>query len=146
MHRVVSKFVPRLLTQDQRDSGAAICQELLDRASEDVNFLKRIITGDETRIYGYDVETKMQSSQWVGKKFAETEKCGAGQVEREIHVDGFFFDIEVFWHHDFLCQEQKVNLEVLKRLRENVRRLDLSCEETTPGSSIMTMRQIMHRY
>jgi hypothetical protein len=35
MHRVVSKFVPRLVTQDHRDSPVAICQELLDRASED---------------------------------------------------------------------------------------------------------------
>jgi hypothetical protein len=38
MHRVVSKFVTRLLTQDQRDSRIAICQELLERASEDENF------------------------------------------------------------------------------------------------------------
>jgi hypothetical protein len=67
MHLVVSKFVPCLLTQDQRDSRIAICQELLDRPSEDENFLKRIITGDVTWVYGYDVETKMQSSQQVGK-------------------------------------------------------------------------------
>jgi hypothetical protein len=26
-----------------------------------------IITGDETLVYGYDVETKMQASQWMGK-------------------------------------------------------------------------------
>jgi predicted DNA-binding protein YlxM (UPF0122 family) len=63
MHRVVSKFVPQLLTQDQRDSRFAICQELLDRASEDHNFLKIIITGNETWIYGYNMETKLQSSQ-----------------------------------------------------------------------------------
>jgi len=30
-------------------------------------FLKNIITGDETWVYGYDVETKMHSSQWMGK-------------------------------------------------------------------------------
>jgi hypothetical protein len=30
MHRVVSEFVPWLLTQDQRDIHVAICQELLD--------------------------------------------------------------------------------------------------------------------
>jgi len=39
------------------------CQELLDRANGDE--MKQIITGDETRAYG--VETKVQSSQWVGK-------------------------------------------------------------------------------
>jgi ribosomal protein S25 len=58
MHGVVSKFVPRLLTQDQRYSRVAICQELLFLASEDENFLKRIITGDDTWIRGYDMETK----------------------------------------------------------------------------------------
>jgi hypothetical protein len=57
MHRVVSKFVPRLLIQDHRDSRIAICQELLDRISKDENYLKRIITGDEMWVYGYDVET-----------------------------------------------------------------------------------------
>ena len=31
------------------------------------NFLKNNITGDETWVYGYDVETKMQKSQWMGK-------------------------------------------------------------------------------
>jgi hypothetical protein len=35
MHLVVSKFVPRLPTQDQKGSHVAICQELLDHASED---------------------------------------------------------------------------------------------------------------
>jgi hypothetical protein len=90
MRRVISKFVPRLLTQDQRDSRVAICQEeLLYRASEDENFLKRIITGDETCVYGYDVETKMQSSQRVVKN-TQTEKGAADQVESESHVDGFF--------------------------------------------------------
>jgi hypothetical protein len=47
MHRVVSKFVPRLPTQDQRDSRVAMCQELSDHASEDEKFLKRIITVDK---------------------------------------------------------------------------------------------------
>jgi predicted DNA-binding protein YlxM (UPF0122 family) len=59
MHPVVSKFVPRLPTQDQKGSRVPICQELLDHASEDENFLKRIITSDEIWVYGYDVETKM---------------------------------------------------------------------------------------
>jgi hypothetical protein len=62
MHRVVPKFVPKLRRQEQRNSRVAICQELLARANEDENVLKKIITCDKTWLYGYGVETKMQSS------------------------------------------------------------------------------------
>jgi hypothetical protein len=75
MHQVVSKFVPQLLTQDQRDRHDATCQELLDHASKDENFLKTIITGDETWVCGYDVEMKMQSSQWVEKNSPRLKKA-----------------------------------------------------------------------
>jgi len=66
MQRVAAKFVPRVLTEDQKANRVNISQELLDRVSVDENFLKTIVTGDETWVYGYDVETKAQSSQWVG--------------------------------------------------------------------------------
>ena len=32
--------------------------------SDDENVLKKVITGDESWVYGYDPETKQQSSQW----------------------------------------------------------------------------------
>jgi hypothetical protein len=75
MHHVVPKFVPCLLTQDQRDSCIAVCQELLDRTSEDENFLKRIVSDDETWVYGYDAEMQMQSSQWFGKNSPRPKKA-----------------------------------------------------------------------
>jgi hypothetical protein len=66
----------------------------------------------------------MQSPQWVVKN-SPTEKCAVGKVERESHVD-FFFYIKGVLHHEFLSQGQTVNrcyyLEVLKCLREYVRR------------------------
>jgi hypothetical protein len=59
------------------------------------------------------------------EKFAETEKGATRQVERESHVDGFFY-IKGVVHQEFLHQGKKVNscyyLIVLKRIRENVRR------------------------
>jgi len=67
MHRIAAKFVPRLLTDDQKQNRVDVSQELLDRANDDDNFLENIITGDEAWVYGYDVETKVQSSQWVSK-------------------------------------------------------------------------------
>jgi hypothetical protein len=47
MHWVAAKFVPRLLTEDERERRVAVCQELLDRANKDENFMNCIITGDE---------------------------------------------------------------------------------------------------
>jgi len=67
MLRVAAKFVPRLLTEEQKQNRVTGSQELLDRLNTDENFLKNVITGDETWVYGYDVETNVQSSQWVGK-------------------------------------------------------------------------------
>ena len=67
MCRVSAKFMLRLLTDDQKENPVEISQELLAKENGNENFLKNIITGDETWVYGYDVETKMHSSQWMGK-------------------------------------------------------------------------------
>ena len=48
MRRVSAKFVPRLLTNDQKENRVEIIQELLSNANGNENFLKNIITGDET--------------------------------------------------------------------------------------------------
>ena len=64
MRRVAAKFVPKLLNFDQKQHRINIAKELLDSVRDDPNVLQRIITGDESWVYGYDVETKAQSSQW----------------------------------------------------------------------------------
>jgi len=75
MNRVAAKFVPRLLTEEQKQNRVAVSQELLDHSNTDENFMKNVITGDETWVYGYDVETKVQSSQWVGKSSPRPKKA-----------------------------------------------------------------------
>ena len=42
MHRIATKFVPRLITDDQKANRIRVGQELLDRSDEDENFLSRI--------------------------------------------------------------------------------------------------------
>ena len=64
MHRVAAKFVPRILTADQKQQRVNVCTELRELASDDEEILSRIITGDERWVYGYDPETKRQSPQW----------------------------------------------------------------------------------
>ena len=38
-----------------------VSQELFDCSNADENFLKNVITGDETWVYSYDVETKVST-------------------------------------------------------------------------------------
>jgi histone-lysine N-methyltransferase SETMAR len=66
-HRIAAKFVPHLLTDDQNQNRVDVSQELLDRVNGNYKFLKNVIAGDDTWLYEYDVETKVQSSQWVSK-------------------------------------------------------------------------------
>ena len=60
MHCVAAKFVHRILTADQKQQRV-VCTELRQLASDDETFLSRVITGDESWVYGYDPETKQQS-------------------------------------------------------------------------------------
>jgi len=74
MKRVWVKFVLRLLTDDQREQRQTIDGDLLERACEDVQFVKNSVTGDESWVYGYDRETKQQSSQWKDPSFPRPKK------------------------------------------------------------------------
>ena len=59
--------MPHVLTDAQKENRVTVSQELIDRSSADENFLKNVKTGDETWVYGDGVETKVHSSQWMGK-------------------------------------------------------------------------------
>ena len=48
MRRVASKFVPRLLSVDQKQQRLDVCLDLKENASKDPCFLSNVITGDET--------------------------------------------------------------------------------------------------
>jgi hypothetical protein len=82
MHHVASKFVPKILTADQKQQRVNVCKVLQQIASKDATFLSRVITGDENWIYGYDSESKQQSSQWKSPNSLRLEK--ARQVKSKI--------------------------------------------------------------
>jgi hypothetical protein len=125
MRRISAKLVPRLLTEEEKQRRVLVCQELLDEVRNDQNFLSRVITGDETWVYCYDPETKQQPSQWKSSSSPRPKK--ARQVRSNIKsMLVIFFDCEGIVHQEFVPPGQTVNqhyyLEVLKRLREQVRR------------------------
>lgn len=57
-----SKFIPRILTGQQKQNRKQIVTELLQQAETDEHFLKEIITEDETWVYEYNVETNAKTS------------------------------------------------------------------------------------
>ena len=63
MRQVSAKFVPRVLIVEQKQQRLSISLELRDRATSDSSFLGNVIKGDETWVYGYDPESRVQSSK-----------------------------------------------------------------------------------
>jgi len=59
---ISARFVPRLLSYDQKALRVSVCKELKQQARDDSNFISNITTSDETWVYGYETETKQQSS------------------------------------------------------------------------------------
>jgi len=74
MRQVSAKFVPRVLMVEQKQQRLSISLELRDSATSDSSFLGNIV-GDETWVYGYDPETRVQSSQWKSHSSPRAKKA-----------------------------------------------------------------------
>ncbi|XP_044753368.1 protein GVQW3-like isoform X1 [Coccinella septempunctata] len=64
MKRVAAKLVPKELNFLQKEHRKQVSEDMVSRAASDPNFMKRIITGDETWVYEYDTLTAQQSTEW----------------------------------------------------------------------------------
>ena len=114
MRRVSAKFLSRLLTDEQKENHVEIGQELLANANGNEKFVKNIITGDETWVYGYDVETKMQSSQWMGKGFLRSKEVRMSRSKIKVMLV-VFFDWKGIDHHEFVPRGQMVKKQLYQK-------------------------------
>ena len=62
MKRTAAKIVPKLLNFEQKRRRMHIAQEMLMMFNGDKDLHKKVITGDESWVYDYDIKTKVQSS------------------------------------------------------------------------------------
>ena len=85
-----------------------------------ITFFKNIITGNETLVSGYDVETKVHSSQWVSKMSPRPNKARQVPSHVKAMLTVFFYSEGVV-HYEFIPQGRTVNkeyyLDVMQRLR-----------------------------
>ncbi|UYV66772.1 K02A2.6-like, partial [Cordylochernes scorpioides] len=67
-----AKFIPRFLTNEQKLCRLSTCEDMMEMTRTDPEWKDKIITGDETWVYGYDPESKPQSAE--GRDSRKNEK------------------------------------------------------------------------
>ena len=66
MKKLRARWVPRLLTADQKRTRMKISEQCLECFNKNkTDFVRRFITMDETWIHHYTPESKQQSKQWT---------------------------------------------------------------------------------
>ncbi|UYV78458.1 hypothetical protein LAZ67_16001472 [Cordylochernes scorpioides] len=63
MIKMSSKFVPRILADEQNEVRMEVCQNMIEMTRIDPEWSQKIITREETWVYLYDPEIKCQSNQ-----------------------------------------------------------------------------------
>jgi hypothetical protein len=108
--RVVGKFVPKLLSQEQRQLCLEVARDMLECADGYPEFLKTVITGDETWVYAYDPETKVQSLQWKHSSSPRPKKAQWVQSKVKVLLT-VLFGYRGIVHHSCAPEGQTINKE-----------------------------------
>lgn len=65
LQKLAPKYIPKVLTQAQKDFRVKLSTENLDKLSADPGLLARLIATDESWIFTYDPRTKFADMQWT---------------------------------------------------------------------------------
>ncbi|GFT10985.1 histone-lysine N-methyltransferase SETMAR [Nephila pilipes] len=88
--KLCARFVPHTLTTEQKEHRIASSEDLIAAADEDPNFLKTIVTGDESWCLEYDPETKRQSLEWTSPGKGRPMKVRASKSKTKTMLLVFF--------------------------------------------------------
>ncbi|RUS78489.1 hypothetical protein EGW08_013736 [Elysia chlorotica] len=126
LNKVSARWVPRLLTADQKKERADCCKHLLWLEANDDLFFQKIVTMDETWIYQFDPEPKNASMQWKRPSSPPPKKAKVTQSSGKVMLS-CFWDCEGIIMTDYMEKGKTITREyysgLLKRLRsELVRR------------------------
>ncbi|UYV70518.1 hypothetical protein LAZ67_7003388 [Cordylochernes scorpioides] len=125
LKKTPAKFIPRFLTNEQKLCRLATCKDMLEMTRTDLEWKDKIITGDETWVYGYDPETKRQSAEWRGQGEPRPKKSRILKSRNKVLLVAFL-DNKGIVHHEYLPAGQtvikEINLSILRRLREAIKK------------------------
>ncbi|GFV71746.1 putative DD34D transposase [Trichonephila clavipes] len=72
--KVCAKFVPHILTPEQKAMRSAYYRNIISVVENDLKFLKSIVTGDEIWCFQYDSETKRRSTEWKSQSLPQAKR------------------------------------------------------------------------
>ena len=118
MRKLLSKWVPRLLTPDQKQQR---CVGLCNRGKKD--FLRRYVTMDETWIHHYKTETKASLADWTAAGESHPKRPKAQQWTDKV-MSSVFWDAH--GRIDYLQKGKAINIyyymALLDRLSAEIRK------------------------
>jgi histone-lysine N-methyltransferase SETMAR len=130
MKKLCEKWVPRLLTADQKRTRMEISEQCLERFNKNkTNFLRRFITMDETWIHHYTPESKQQSKLWTEASCSAPKKTRSVPSAEKV-MASVFWDAEGVLFIDFLEKGKTITEEYYSNL---LTRLDEKIREENPG-------------
>lgn len=127
LSKLSPKFVPKDLTQAQKDVRKAVCERNLERMRNDLDFLQKIVTGDESWVSVFEVPTKKQSSEWLPKGTHQDRPMKAlPQRNERKSMLTLFFDCDGVVMSEFAARGVRIMsetyIEMLRTLKECLRK------------------------
>lgn len=115
-HKVTARWVPRMLSEEKKLARVHVATQLLARYErEGDDFLKSIVTTDETWVHFFNPESQQQAKEWRHPSSPRPKRTrqlrSAGKV-----MATFFWDWKGVIHVDFLQQGRTVTAEYYSSL------------------------------
>ncbi len=122
---VCAKFIPRILTPEQKCTQMTFSQINLNLYEEDPSVLDLVVSGDETWISVHDPETKNESRQWMRRGEPCPQKALRSCSTKKTMLT-LFFDQEGVILQEFLGPRETIIADyychILDLLKERIRR------------------------
>lgn len=124
MSKIAPKFVPRVLSQEEKDRRMVFSQRNLAKLESDPGLIHRIVTSDESWIYTFDPLSKRADMQWRSKEEPRPTKILRPRSQKKTMLILFFDSSGVILadFYDDGMVTRDVYIESLRRMREAMRK------------------------
>lgn len=125
--KICARWVPRQLTEEMKKKRVDMARELLNRIrKEGDQFLRNIVTGDETWVHHYDPEGKRASMEFRHPSSPRVRKFKTQSSAGKVMLTTFW-DSEGIVYTEYLPKGTTVNsnryCETLQKLKARIRRI-----------------------